>query len=267
MHADDSPVSSEAQDQGRKAFSSTRAAGSSAGERARASTLILLSGVLAACVAFGLGEVFYNVIPPKNVLQDISGNKVMIPNQATQLVASTQNGAINFGISVVCLAGFLGAAGGIAQGSRASMIKAASAGSIVGFAVVAGFCLVVMPFFLQAKYDYFEYDLAISIAMHALLWGLVGASAGLALSFGLGRARFLLSAILTGAIAAVAASLLFQIVGASLFSPEAETDQPVSAYWLARLLSQGLLALLPAALLAVVSKAGGKRGAGRRISA
>ena len=89
------------------------------GERHLSTTrwLLVLAGLVAGLVAFGIGEVIYNIIPPELVVHDVSGNKVMLPTLATLIVAATKNSALTFGALGTCLGGALGFAGGLARRS------------------------------------------------------------------------------------------------------------------------------------------------------
>ncbi len=223
----------------------------------RATWILGLAGAMAAIVSWGVGEVFYEVIPAQPVLQNISGNQVMIPNMATELVATTRNAALAFGISGLCLAGFLGVAGGIVQGKTRVIVGAGLLGSVLGFVIPAAVCLAMLPMVLRARYLQFEYELAISFAMHSVIWGVIGACAGLIGAIGLGRPGFIVKALLAGFSGALVGSWIYGFLGGAVF-PMEETSLPVSNAWYTRFLAQLLLSVMTASFLALASRASGR---------
>ncbi len=221
----------------------------------RTTWLLVLAAMMAALVSWGVGETFYDVIPAQRVSQNLMGTMIMAPNMATESVATVRNGALTFGISGLCVAGFLGVAGGLARRSIPAMIAAGLPGAILGFILAAGLCLALIPKILDARDQYLEYELAILFAMHGVIWGFIGALAAFAFAIGLGQRRFMIRALLSGFVGAVMASILYGLIGAAVF-PLAETSQPVSHSWKTRLLAQFLLAGMTALFLAVAARDG-----------
>ena len=68
-------------------------------------------------------------------------------------------------------------------------------------------------------------DLILPLLTHGGIWGTVGAVGGLAFGIGRGERRQLLAAILGGLLGALAATLLYEVIGGLAF-PLAKTTQP-----------------------------------------
>jgi hypothetical protein len=240
--------------------------GAAPGFLGRARLLIALGGLLAGLVAFGVGEWLFDLIPPTTVQQNISGNLVMLPNRETWIVADTRNGAINFALLGACLGGFLGVAGGLAQKSSSGAGTAGLVGAIFGAAVGAGLSIALLSWFLNARYAYSEYDIVISLFMHGLIWGLLGAVAGVAFALGSGNSGLGGRAALAGCVGALIGTLVYEICGAVAFT-EAHTDYVISQTWVTRLLARLLVAAGTAAALVLILRAPAVRGAARPLKA
>jgi hypothetical protein len=202
--------------------------------------LAIFGGLLSGLLAFGVGELLYKLIPPERVPRDLMGSKIMVPSLETVNVAATKNAALAFGALGLCLAGTLGIVGGLAQRQPSSSARGGLVGLVMGLAVGAGTSLAVIPLSLEAQLDYPDYDLILSLAMHALIWGLLGASAGLALAAGIGERRLIAEASIAGFVGAVLAAVVFELIGAACFGL-AETGKPISATWPTRLLARLLV--------------------------
>ena len=151
------------------------AAGGDAGDRHKAAPLwMVLGGLAAGLVAFAVGEMILNLIPPEKVAMRVMGRPVMAPSAATVRVAMTKNGTLTFGVFGACLAGFLGMAGGLTRRSTGGLVAAGLLGAILGLAVAAGASFGLLPFFLKTIPNHPDYDLTISALMHATIWGLAG---------------------------------------------------------------------------------------------
>jgi hypothetical protein len=201
--------------------------------------LLLLGGLLAGLVAFGIGEAIYEIIPPELVEQDVSGNKVMLSTSATRIAAATKNSALTFGALGACLAGCLGIVGGLARRSMRAVLTGGLLGFVLGIAVGSGVSYALMPTFLWARAYYFEHDILISLLMHTSIWGLLGAAAGLVFAIGSGERR--LGQFLTaGFLGAAAGAVAFEAIGAVFFTL-ADTDEPISQTWPTRLMARLLV--------------------------
>jgi hypothetical protein len=115
----------------------------------------------------------------------------------------------------------------------------------------AGLSLALLPWFIKARYDYFDYDLIISMTMHLLIWGLLGAAAGLAFSVGLGDARSGARSLVAGLAGAVVGAIAFELIGALFFS-SANTNYPISETWPTRLLARLLVTVGAAVAVALL---------------
>jgi hypothetical protein len=211
----------------------------------------MLGGLLSGLLAFGLGEPLYKVIPPELVPRDLMGTKIMIPSQETQSVAAIKNAALAFGVLGLCLAGSLGVVGGLARGPASSSTRGGLVGAVLGLALGAGASVGVLPFSIRARIDYPENDLILSLTSHALIWGLLGASAGLAFAVGLGERRLIGRAFTAGLAGAVLGAITFELIGGTFFGL-AETTHPISATWLTRLMARLLVTVGTATTVAMM---------------
>ncbi len=98
--------------------------------------------------------------------------------------------------------------------------------------------------------QYSEYDLMISLGMHGLIWGSVGAAAGLAFAVGLGKPRLCLPSLIAGFLGALLGAIAFDLIGAAYFF-NAECDEPISNTWVTRLMAR-MLVTVGAALTVVL---------------
>jgi len=230
--------------------------------------LVMLGALLAGLAAFGIGEMIYKIIPAEKVLQSVmmTNAKVLLPTRATEDTAAARNGALSFGLLGLCLGGALGIAGGSARRSTLAATKGGLFGAVLGLALGVGLSLGLLPFFLSQQNRYSDDDLIVlivSLIMHALLWGLLGASAGLAFAIGFEKPQLWGRASLAGFLGAVLGTVAFEIVG-GLFFPLAATHQPISETWLTRLMARLLVTLATAgAVILALFKTGREAAACR----
>jgi hypothetical protein len=219
----------------------------------RARKLVAIGGLLAGLIAFGVGEAVYNVIPAQRVLQKIkmSNIELMRPTQETENVAAVKNAALTFGLLGVCLGGFLGIAGGLARRSTSAAATAGFLGAVLASALGVGVSLALLPYCLKAQLDHTDNDLIIALLMHSLIWGSVGAIAGLAFAIGLGERRLVLHAVTASLAGAVLGTIAYELIGAALFS-SAETVNPISMTWPTRLMARLLVTVGTAVVLALI---------------
>ncbi len=203
---------------------------------------LVLTGVLAGLIAFALGELLYKAIPTKLVPRDLMGTTIMVPSLETTTAAATKNAALAFGALGFCLAGSLGIVGGLGRRPVSSPVRGGLLGAILGLTLGAGLPLGVLPWSLLAQVDYPDHDLILSLATHAVIWGLLGASAGLAFCIGLGERRLLGAAFIAGFAGAVVGAIVFELIGGAFFGL-AETGKPISKTWLTRLMARLLVAV------------------------
>ena len=217
----------------------------------RARRLAILAGLLAGLVAFGIGEATYDLIRAATVQQNLMGSIVNVPDRATTTVADTRNAALAFGALGACLGGCLGVAGGLARRSSSGAVTGGLFGVFLGLALGAGLSLALLPWFIKARYDYFEYDLIISMVMHVVIWGLLGAAAGLAFAIGLGESRAGGRSLVAGLVGAVLGAMAFELIGAVVF-PTANTNYPISETWPTRLMARLLVSVGAALTVALL---------------
>ncbi len=238
--------------QGTRLQDEMRAVGKETSSQSRRTAwLLVLGGLLSGLLAFGLGEPLYKVIPPELVPRDLMGNKILIPSQETQGVAATKNAALAFGVLGLCLAGSLGVVGGLARRPASSSARGGLVGAVLGLVLGAGATIGVLPFAIRARLDYPENELILSLASHALIWGLLGASAGLAFAVGLGERRLIGRAFMAGLAGAVLGAVTFELIGGTFFGL-AETTHPISATWLTRLMARLLVTVGTATTVAMM---------------
>jgi hypothetical protein len=203
--------------------------------------LALLAGVTSGVLAFGIGEAFHDWFPPERVPQMLAGTQVMEPTLATRAAATARNGALAFALLGGCLGFLLGFAGGLASRSVSRGLSAGIIGLFLGAAL--GACLplaLLVPYFRFQQWRYSD-DLLVPLAMHATLWGPLGAVGGLAFGVGLAsgnRGRLILLALLGACLGAA----LYEVLGA-MIDPLAETTEPMSGTWPTRLIARLLVAL------------------------
>jgi hypothetical protein len=216
----------------------------------RARGWLALGGLLAGLAAFGAGEAVYKLIPAELVKTRTMGQIVIGPSAKTSAVAEVRNGALAFGLLGVCLGGFLGAAGGLARRSAPAIFGASVLGAILGLATGALVSFGLLPFFLDTQPYHPEYEMILSLIMHAAVWGLMGAAAGLAFAVGLGERRLLFRAIAAAFVGAVLGAIIYELAGAAIF-PLASTGQPISTTWPSRLLARLLVTVTSVAVVSL----------------
>jgi hypothetical protein len=221
------------------------------GVLARAGVLLAGGGLLAGLLAFGVGETIFELIPAESVRQNFMGATRVSPTVATENVAATKNGALAFGVIGLCLGGCLGLAGGLARRSAPASVAAGAIGSVLGFALGVSASLALLPFLINARMRYPEHELGISLIMHGLIWGVLGALAGLVFTVGLGERRLWGRALTAGFCGALLGAVAFDLIGVLAF-PWAKTDEPVSQTWLTRLMARLMVTVGTAAFVLLV---------------
>jgi hypothetical protein len=208
---------------------------------------------LAGFFGFIFGEAAYKWFPVELELQDVmmANRKAMLPSLKTENAALSKNAALAFAILGGCTGGLFGLAGGLAQRCANAAARAMLLGAGLGLVLGAGMSLALLPPALQAQFDYSDYDLLISLSTRGLIWGLLGASAGLAFAVGLGHRPILAPALLIGAMGAVIGALGFELLGAAFFAGAA-TTKPIPETWQTRLLAYFLMTIATAAALAAI---------------
>lgn len=166
-------VTSELRGQGKgQQGESASSRGASEERLGRARGLLVVGGLLAGLLAFGVGEAVYDLIPAKSVTQHALGLTKVSPTVATETVAAVRNGALAFGVLGLFLGGCLGLAGGLAR--RSSFAAAAGGlGSVLGLAAGVGASLALLPFCIGSRFRYPDNDLVISFLMHGAIWGVL----------------------------------------------------------------------------------------------
>jgi hypothetical protein len=222
--------------------------GRSTARTSRERWLVMLGGVLAGLVAFGIGEATYGIFRTVLVQQNLQGTIIWVPSLATNSAAVAKNGALAFGALGACLGLCLGVAGGLARRSTPAAVRGGLLGAVLGSAAGAGLSLPLLPWFYQAEKDYFEYELILSLSMHAFIWGVLGAVAGLAFAVGRGEGRLIGRALPAGGLGGLLGAITFDLIGAMFFAA-AETGEPISETWQTRLMARLMVTMGTAAVI------------------
>jgi hypothetical protein len=215
--------------------------------------LALLGGLLAGLASFAAGEATYKIIPTElgTQIDGMNRRERAFPTFESVNMAAAKNASLAFGALGFCLGGLLGIAGGVARRSTTAAVTGGLLGVVLGAFLGAGVSRALLPFSLKAQFAYPDNELIISLLMHGLIWGLVGASAGLAFAVGLGDRRLVGRALIAGLAGAVLGAVAFEIIGAVFFT-SANTSHAVSETWPTRLLARLLVAIGTAATLALL---------------
>lgn len=213
--------------------------------------ILLYSGLIAGAVAFGIGEKTHDLVPVEEHPTNLQGSTVMQSEWKDRAAAATKNGALTYGVLGLCLGAGLGIAGGLARRSTPRTAGAGVLGAVLGAGLGGGLAWWTLLWFLKARDNYTDLDLLVSLGMHASLWGMLGAWAGLAFAIGLGDYRRIPSAMISGLIGAALGALAYDFIGAAVL-PLAATDEPLAVTWVARLLACVLVSLGAALAVAAV---------------
>jgi hypothetical protein len=244
MRSEELDRSGVSQDSGSGAGSvaeTTRLHHSRAGDEslARCRGFAWVAGLIAGVVAFGLGEAVDQWHAPELVPQNLSGGEVMVETFETIAEADARNAALAFGLLGGSLGLAFGLAGGMAGGSVIRGLMAAGGGLVLGSLLgVILPLIVVVPYFKLQQWRNSD-DLLVPLAMHSLIWGMLGAVGGLA--WGLGRGGEILRPVLFALVGACLGTAGFEALGAAI-DPLALTTDPVSKTWPTRLLARILVA-------------------------
>ena len=195
--------------------------------------LIVVGGIVAGLASFGIGEATSEIIPADTVHFTFFAEKRERVSRDTARVA--------FRTAAVAFGGPGAAASGGCLESRGAWVGRFSAsghGWWPAWGVTrrdrgrgrrAGFLTVFAGNALQFP----NTDLINGMLTHGVVWGPLGAVAGLAFAIGLGVPRLIGRAVATGFAGAVLGSVAFDLIAAFAF-PLAKTDSPL-ARTLARL--------------------------------
>jgi hypothetical protein len=203
---------------------------------------IAAAGLLAGLIAFGLGELIYGRFAPELVGQSVGGNQVMRPTLETKAASDARNSATAFGMLGGVIGLFLGLAGGLERRSTGSAAKAGCVGLVLGATVGAVLPLVLVVPYLRMLNRRTADDLLLSLGLHAMLWGPLGAVGGLAFGIGRGRSGQTLRLIVGGLMGAIVGTIAYDAIGGAI-TPLAGTADAISTTWPTRLLARLLVAI------------------------
>ena len=214
--------------------------------------LVALGGVLAGLAAFGIGEATSDLIPPEPEQYNFMGEMRWTATKDSPRVRS-RVAALSFGVLGACLGGSLGIAGGLARRPVSATAPATGGllGAVVGAALGAGTSLALVPRLLDLYFGHKDLEILTGMFSHGVIWGPLGAAAGLAFAVGLGERRLTGRALTAGLAGAVLGTVAFDLVGALAF-PLARTDGLFSLTWPTRLMARLMVSLGTAAAIVLV---------------
>ncbi len=222
-----------------------------------------IGSLLAGLASFAVGEMVYEIIPPQETSQrEGRGGRDGRPSVEAAIVSAAKNAALAFGALGILLGGALGIAGGLARSSTPGAVTGGVLGVVLGALLGGGVSRAVLPKMIPWQLDNTEQELLIALLMHGLIWGLLGAAAGLAFAVGLGERRQLGRSITAGLVGAVLGAVAFELLGAVFFT-SAKTSFPISETWATRALARMLVALGIAATLVLFLRASSRVATGR----
>lgn len=198
------------------------------------------AGLVAGLLAFVLGELTHEFFPTEEVAVALGAGRVMRPTLETIARADARNSALTFGVMGGVLGLVLGLAGGHASRSTASAARGGLVGLFLGTLLGVSLPLALIEPFHRMQVDRSSDDLVAPIALHAMLWGPLGAVGGLAFGLGRGRPGESLRSILGGLVGAVLGAVVYDVIGAVL-APLAGTSEAISRTWSTRLLARLLV--------------------------
>jgi len=170
---------------------------------------------------------------------------------------SIRDAMVSFGTLGALLGLGLGMAGGLIgrSGRRAGL--AGAAGLVLGGLTGAGMARALGPIYFD---NLNANDMTYALEVNGGIWGGVGAAAGLAFGLGLGGSARMLRIAVAGFGAGLLAMALF-VFAASILSPRAMADRPISSNPGSRFAALVLLALMVSAGTVLAEGSGGKEPA------
>jgi hypothetical protein len=206
-------------------------------------TIALAAGVAAGLVSWLAGEWAHGVYQPRLVEVGFGmGVTLTMPTVATQNQADFQNATLAFAICGGVTGLAMGFAGGLAGGSPSRGGMVGLGALVVGGLVGALASRALVPLFFR-HYVPNTNDLLSPILIHSGIWAVISAVGGLAFAIGMRRGRRLPHAIGGACLGAILATVLFHLLGASLFLDSGSTE-PIASSSVVRLLAVFLATVL-----------------------
>jgi hypothetical protein len=217
----------------------------------RARTLAMAGGLVAGLAAFAIGEATSDLIPPEREQSSFMGQMTWTVTKESPRVLS-RVAAVGFGVLGACLGSSLGIAGGLARRPASAVAPAAGGllGAVLGATLGAGTSLALVPPLLELYFGHKDVEILTGTFSHIVIWGPLGAAAGLAFAVGLGERRLIGRALVAGLAGALLGTIAFDLVGALAF-PLDKTDALFALTWPTRLLARLMVSLGTAAALAL----------------
>ena len=193
-----------------------------------------------ALLAWIGGELGYFTAKPGMSTYKMMGATITGETSETRFLAEVRTSALTYGAFGALLGLGLGLTGGFSTGRLKSTAVAAILGLLIGGASGVIASSLVLPAYNRWSIDVRGEPLP-SLAMHCGLWLPLAAAAGLAYGLGRGGWRYA-GATLGGMAGGLLGTVIYEVLGA-LALPLDGTSDPVSATWLARLITFLCLAL------------------------
>jgi hypothetical protein len=207
-----------------------------------------VAGLVAGVVSWLGGEGCVELIKPSRHAVNSHGMTLRVTDRRGEAAAVAKNAGLAFLLLGAALGGGLGAAGGLARGSRHAAVQATWAGLVLGIVAAGAMSLALLPAYnaYQRRHpDEVASNLLWPLLVHAGVWSAIGAAGGLALALGLGDRGPIPRAVLGGFLGAAVGTVAYEVGGA--FFPAAKTAQFVSATWPTRLMARLAVTLLASA--------------------
>jgi hypothetical protein len=210
----------------------------------------LAAGVLAGLAAWLAAEPAHHAFQPRRFPVTQMGLTSLQPTPESQHAADLKNATLVYAILGGLTGLAMGAAGGLIVRSPGHGLVVGVAGLAAGSLAVAAVGSVLLPYFFRGPVPDIN-DLLTPILLHGGIWMVIGAVGGSAFALGMKRRRHLFNAMAAACVGGFLASILFHLLGGSLFTGSEITDA------VAKSTAPRLLAMIFVTVLVAVGAANG----------
>jgi hypothetical protein len=186
------------------------------------------------------------------------------PMRKEMAVIVPKNVAIANGTQGALIGLLLGLVAGVARGGVKSGVVAALAGAVGACIAGAALSFALVPVF-QKNYDPAGQTLLVTALVRAGIWSSIGAIAGAAFGWGLGRLHQVGHSFLLGFMGGIVGGAVFELINA-LANPSDLNDQVIPTGWHARLLAYLCVAFFIGLGSALSVREAGQFGKARRAA-